>query len=346
MSVGTEITRMEHESESLLLSVTPETVVATIKRALSLKVTGLDDKKGLAEAKETFREIVKLRTTCEKEHKAVKEGALRECQRIDKSRRDTLALLAPAEEHVKKLASMVEREQERLKKEAEDNLLAKRLEDLREVGGTCAESALRSMPATEFELMLSRFREEARLRKEDQERRDTEAKRLKAEQDKLAADRAEFDRKQREQEAETARLKKIEDDKRAAEQEKLDEQRRKIEADQKRLDDEAADRQRKIDDERLKTEAAERSRVETEARLKREADEAERTRLAKEAADRRELAMRPDREKLLAVADAVDAIELPGELQADSACMLEDVKEILSAAARLIRNAVNKSTKA
>ncbi len=147
------------------------------------------------------------------------------------------------------------------------------------------------------------------------------ADRLKAEAEAKAKADAEEARIEAEKEAETARIKEAQDAEDArlraeadnlAEQKRIiDEQRREIEAEKKRLADIEAARLQKIELEKAKKEAAERARKETEERIAHEAEAAKASAAAEEAARKRAEALRPDCEKILSVADAVNAIKIP-----------------------------------
>ncbi len=102
----------------------------------------------------------------------------------------------------------------------------------------------------------------------------------------------------------------------------IDAERRALEAEQRRQVEADTQRQRAIELEQARFEAAEQAKRDTEARLAREAAEEQARKEAEEEArlqaefdaaeaKRRVEALRPDREKLLAVADAVKAIEVP-----------------------------------
>lgn len=177
-----------------------------------------------------------------------------------------------------------------------------------------------------YEAAKEAIRKAARLKAEAEEtaRREAEEARLRAEREaeeaRLRAERAEL-------EAERARQK--------AEQDKIDAARREVEAEQKRLADIEAARLRKIEDERIAAEAAERARIETEARIAREAAEKEAARLKAEA-------LKPDREKLLAVADQVRDIRHVATVSSDPFAMKAAVlvADVLTQAERQIRNIV------
>jgi chromosome segregation ATPase len=158
-----------------------------------------------------------------------------------------------------------------------------------------------------------RIKNAARLLAEQEARAkaEAEAARLKAEQDRIKAEQeAEARRLQAEREKLAAERAAIEAERKAA-QDKIDADRRAIEAEQKRLADIEAERIRAEQMERAKAEAAEKARKETEERIARNAAEAKARRECEEAAKARVEALRPDREKLLAVAAAIRAIEVP-----------------------------------
>ena len=109
---------------------------------------------------------------------------------------------------------------------------------------------------------------------------------------------------------------------------KIDDQRREIEAQRQAINDEKqrladieAKRLQAIEMEKAKARAAENARDEMAARLSREAAEKWRAEKAQEAARIRAEALRPDKEKLSAVAAAVGAIVLPSvSKDAEEAC--------------------------
>jgi len=151
-----------------------------------------------------------------------------------------------------------------------------------------------------------RIRNEARLKAEAEERakREAEEARLRAEAEAEAA------RLKAIQDAENARL-KAEAEKLAEERRVLEAERQKIEAEKKQLADIEAARLRKIEDERIAREAAEKARIETEQRIAREAAEAKAKTEAEEAAKKRAEELRPDSEKIRAIADFISRITIP-----------------------------------
>lgn len=336
--------------EGVLITVTRERVDDLVRRCMSVVVSGLEDKDGMANARKLRLECVKARTTCEKEHKIAKEEALRECQRIDKSRRDLLALLEPAEKHVRHLEETIEREQERLRKVAEDQLYSARLRKLTDVGGVAPETMLRTMTEPDFAELLARATEEAAAKRERDRIAAEEAERLRLERERLAAERAEMERQRREQEAEAARIRKEAEAKLADERAELERQRRaqEEEAAKVRRQEEARqateraelqkqqqaieEERRRLEQERIRREAEERAKRDAEEKLRRDQEEAARREREAALAKRREEAMRPDREKLLSVSAAIRSIVVP-EVSAEAAALAASVERILHGAA-------------
>lgn len=175
------------------------------------------------------------------------------------------------------------------------------------------------------------------------------AARLKTEAEAKAKAEAEEAQRRAEQEAEMARMRAeraeldAERVRQKAEQDRIDAERRAVEAEQKRLADIDAARLRTIEMENAWAESAEKARVETEARLAREAaakEAAEKAKAAAEEAARlRAEALRPDREKLLSVAAAVAAIEVPA-VSADASEPAKSIQQVLLQAAARIKSIV------
>lgn len=337
--------------ETMLFSVTAETVEPMAEKYLALRINGKDDKSGAEIVRRARLDCVKARTTCEKEHKAAKEVALKECQRIDKSRRDLLALIAPVEKHLEDQEKAVADELARIEQERQDAIYQDRVAKLAEHGCATSETHLRSMGPVQFAEFLAESIKAAVERKAEQDRLATEReqqriereklkaeraeldKLRKAESERIAAQQAEIDRVKAEQEAEAARLRKIESDRIAAER-----------AEQRRLADEQAAKERAAELERVAKEAEERARIETEARLKREAEET--TQRERDEIAKRELeaAQRPDREKLLAFASVIEAVPIPAVSTAFES-HVATIRQIIAVAVRQIRAAATAKSK-
>ena len=185
-----------------------------------------------------------------------------------------------------------------------------------------------------------RIKEEARqrLEAEAQAKADAEAAEAKRVADTEAA------RLKADQDAENERLR--------VEREKLDAERKALEAEKARMAAQQKAVQDKLDAQRLavekqnaKAEAAEKARVETEVRLAREAvEKAAREKAEAEAAEAARLraeALRPDRTKLLGVADVIDAITLP-KVSTDAKQARTKVSRVLTVSSQSIRTIVDK----
>lgn len=259
---------------------------------MPLKVTGLNDLAGLA-AVHDARMIVKgLRVDVEKKRKELKADSLAWGKKVDGEAARITALLEPIETHLEAEESIVVKEKERKAAEeaaAKKAILDKRLAALTAVRKLANPLEVEKMTAGQFEDFLAEATAANAKRLADEAA--AEAAR-KAESDRLAAERAELDRQKAEQ---------------AAAQKLLDDERRKLEL------------------ERAKAEWAEKAKQEAEARHAKQIADAEAARMAADAASLRAEALRPDKEKLLAVADAVQAIVVP------------EVGEAMQVAARSIR---------
>lgn len=128
----------------------------------------------------------------------------------------------------------------------------------------------------------------------------------------------------------------------AAERERLAAIERQQQADRDAI--EAQRRQAEL--EQAARDAAEKARIETEARLKKEAEDAAKAAVEKaerEEAERlRQEALKPDREKLLAIAEAVKAIEIPKVSEAAKE-VLESVIHALADCEFRIREIIEES---
>lgn len=279
-------------NELVKYSTTKAAVAELSAKFMPLKVRGLDDKDGLA-ACHSARMIVKnVRVSIEKERKALKKGVLEVGRQIDDVADELTRPLVEVETHLENEESIVVKEKERKAAEeaaAKKAKLDQRLTALLNVRFMGHPAEVEKMTTGQFEDFLA---EAAKLH--NQRLADEVAAEVarKAESDRLAAERAELDRQKAEQ---------------AAAQKLLDDERRRLEL------------------ERAKADAAEKAKQEAEARHAKQLADAEASRVAAEAARLRAEALRPDKEKLLAVADAVQAIVVP------------EVGQPLQAAADVIR---------
>lgn len=308
-------TLIEH-ADAILLTVTPATVKDLAARCMGLTVRGIDDTEGLTAVKTALKECVTARTTCEKEIAAVKEPHLRACQMCDATRREILALIAGPEEYLKDQAQVIEREKARQKQAELTALINARRTQLTAAGGSLADDLLGRMGQIEFDMALGNARRDTELRNEAERKRAAEAEQLRVEQAKLQAERAEFDRRQ-----------KIEEARRLKEVQELEAMRAQLAESQRRLEAEELDRRRQAQAQA----AAEKAAADRAALAKREAEMAANAKEAAAAARRRAEAMRPDRERLRTVSAALAEIDVP-EVGPDAQALANQVAAIVEKA--------------
>ena len=295
-NVGTELQRF---------SPTDSAIAAMTAEYMPLVIRGIDDTEGYQRVRSARLTVKDHRVRVEKVRKELKADSIEYGRRVDGEAKRITALLLPIEEHLESQENAVIAEKERIKNAA-------RVEAERK--------AAEAKAAEEARIKAEQAAENERLR--------IEREKLDAERRAMEAERAKIEQAQA---AERARQK--------AEQDKIDVERRKVEAEAQRLAAIEAARQRAIEMEKARAESAERARVETEQRIAREAADREAAAKAKkeaeEAAKARAEALRPDREKLLAVAALVMAIEIPivsNEVQSAA----HRVRAVLTAAAQKI----------
>jgi len=277
------------------------TIDQLASRYMPLTIGGVDDTAGFANVKKARIEIKGLRCDVENKRKALKKDALDWGRAVDAEAKRITAKLTPIESHLQQQEQAVVDEKERAKA-AEREAAAKRLQ--------ARVDALQAVNCTIYSLAEIRDMTEGTY--SDALAAATSAHETivaaEAETQRVAAEEAERQRIDRENiEAAKAELVKAQ----AA-----------VEAEKKRLADDAAAVERAAEMERQKKLAAERAVIEERERAEREAAE-EKARLeiaeanAKARAEREESerlrleAIRPDKDKLLAVASIVAGIDVP-----------------------------------
>jgi hypothetical protein len=324
----------------VLYSVTEETIANMREKFRVLAILGTEDKEGRDAVHDARMACVRARSAIEKTRKELKADSLEYGRRVDSEAKRLTDMVAPIEKRLLEQEEKIQAEIQKIEKEKSDRLYANRVEALTAVGGTVGgafpEVLVRSMGDDEFAMQLAHIDRQVKERKAREEREaleaaerkriaDAEAARLKAENERLEAERIEFNRQRREQEEaqriERERLEKIQRDQ--------DAERQRLEAENRRLQEQEAARvkaeQDRIDTERRQKEADDRARAQAE----------EKARQDKEAVDRAER-LRPDMERLAAVADNVDAISVP-KVSDDAQEIAEKIGAILDAAAEQIR---------
>jgi hypothetical protein len=196
-------------TETLAITVTSESIKDMAKRYGTLTINGVGDKTGLEAVHKARMSCVKARGAVDAECKALKEPALRECQRIDKLRRDLTAAIEAIEKPLEEKEKFVERETARLLKLEEDAKYKKRVEALQAEGATLPEALCRSMTESEFNLHILNVRKEKREREEAERANAAERDRLREEHERLIGEQRKLDEQRKLQAAEAERLKKL-----------------------------------------------------------------------------------------------------------------------------------------
>lgn len=288
---------------------------------MPLELDDINDTKTLALIHQSRITVKNARIEIERRRKLLKEDSLRYGREVDAVAKHLTSQLVPIESHLEEQENKVAREKERIRlAQVEDQ----RVKTQARVDALAAVSCI--LPFAECEQMneqqftdrlaseTARHESELAAAAERARLQALEDARLKAEAEKLAAERAALERERMAQQAEAERI--------AAEKRKLEEA-------------EAAQR-RAAELEAAKAAAAERARIETEQRIEREkaaakakseAEEAERVRLA---------ALAPDCDKLNALADAIEAISIPS-VSRDARIALAACEKAIDAAVATIR---------
>lgn len=340
----TELALEKPPQESVVITTTPERIAELKTKFAEIKLSGVKlvngkvivedaaamvaDKEGLKTLKEfRMKQVVKQRTACDREFKAMKDPAWAECKRWDAWHNEFLAKIEVIEKPLIAIEEAYEAELDRIAKIAADKKWEYRLAQLFVAGaitGSVNEESIRRMDEDAFvreiervvsdkkrrdeaEAATTRLKEEQRLAAEKlaEERRLFEEQ--KKEQDRLA--QVERDRIEAER-VEAARLAKIESDKIAAQQaeqsrllrletEKLEKQRKEHE-DLLRVQRERMEADRLAEENRISEQRAalqkQKDEMDARVRVQQEKEaEAERVRLQAEAdqREREELAAQP-----------------------------------------------------
>jgi hypothetical protein len=229
------------DTEAIVYPIADNAIAEMSKQYLPLVVKGIDDSKGLAVVHAARMKVAAKRIEIEKVRKGLKEDSLAWGRKVDSEAKRLTALLAPIETHLVAQENKIEAEKARLQKIKDDEARAKikaRVAALAEVDCHVLfeEAALLGEPEYLTLLVASKTAQ--------REKREREAERLrvqaaedaarKVESDRLAVERAELAKIKAAQDAEAARLA----------------------AERKRIEDADAERQRIADAEQARTEAA------------------------------------------------------------------------------------------
>ena len=344
-----------------LLDEKEETLKALADQYKGLTVDGTEDKEGFKALRNARITLKNERVAIENAAKALREPAIRFQKKVIEREKQLVAIIAPTEEALHAEEKRIEQLKEEARKEREmweAKQLQDRLDKLAEYNYAADWVEVKHMNDDEFAALLAHAKQtheeelkrQAEIRAEEERKRKEQEERMQREREELARLRAEQEARERELrrqeeeriEAERKRqeaIRKEEEERQAAiraEREKLEAERRAIE-EEKRKHDEA------VRLEQARKEAAERARIEEQERIKREAEEkAERERLAKLEAERQE-ALKPDKEKLMALADKLNSIPFPevssqqatGLLRVTAARLTDLIQNLVAETSRL-----------
>lgn len=302
-----------------------EEIASLAEQYLPLKIHGLEDRKGYELVHAARMNLVKFRTAIEAKRKELKADSLEYGRQVDAAAKVMTAQIAPIEAHLEAEESVVIAERDRVKREAElakAAALQKRMDALAEAGATINSFLVEGMTEPQFAETLAKAQEakaeRERLAEAERQRIAAEAEARRLEAEALAKERAELAAQRKAQEAEATAFA----ERQAAITRQQEAEAARIRAEQQKLIDAENAQNRIAEMEQARKEAAEKSRIETEQRLadeaRRKQDAAEKAAAkakadadAKERKRAKEEAKRPYREKLEAVAAAVEAIEVP-----------------------------------
>jgi DNA segregation ATPase FtsK/SpoIIIE-like protein len=291
-------------------SESDEAIATLADKYLPLKINGINDAAGFKAVHEARMDIRARRVQVEKVRKDLKADALDYGRKVDSEAKRITSLLEPIESHLAKEEAAVNEEKDRIRNAA-------RLK---------AEAEERARAEAEA----------ARIKAEH----DAEVERLRIEREKLDSERREMDAERLRIETEAREKAEAEAERLRVERAKMDAERRAIEAEKRKLEEAESARIREIEMKKREAEAAERARIATEEKIAREAAEAKAQAEAEEVERKRVEALRPDREKLLAVADAVEAITIP-TVSHEARHVAAEVADYLGIMVQDIRHTIN-----
>ena len=267
------------------------------------------------------------RIDIEKARKELKEQSLREGKAIDGIANVLRALIEPIENHLEEQERFIELRDDRAKEERK----AARIVELQSIGLEPSLYDLKQMSEEIYQNLVlgQKSAIQRRIEAEKQAEADRVAREKEQERIRLENDRLHKEAEKKEKEMVKERAK--------AEAEK---QAMAAKAKQAQLEAEARERKLKAEQElKLKKEREEREKVEAELRAKAEAEKREKKRIE----DEEKAAKRaPDKQKLVVLADVLDALELPVVKSAEAKKILEDVKGLIVKTSQYIRTQTEK----
>ncbi len=345
------ITQTEEYIEKALkqYTVTDAEIAKLNDKYMSLKINGQEDVKGYRVVRSARMEIKGKRIDVEKKRKELKEESLKFGKAVDGEAKRITALLLPIETHLTEQEKTIDDEKARIKREAaekEQKRIQGRIQGLFDTGmafnGTgyvyqdiiISPEQVNTMTDDEYHAKVNDVAEAKRV--EASKLAEIERKK-KEEEVRLAKQKAEQEAEQKRLEAENERIKKAQEKKEAelkAERDKLEAEKEAVE----KVKQDAIDKKKHQEEiEKTKKEAEEKAVIEAKEKAKKEAEEkAEKERIAKMEAELVEK-LRPDNEKLLLLADAIDVMQMPELANPQSHDILTKAQGHLQRATQILR---------
>lgn len=295
------------KSELKKYNVTDASIAELSEQSMKLKVKNVNDQNGYTIVRKARIGVKNKRCEVESKRKELKAESVSFGKKVDAEAKRITGLLAPIEEHLISQEKIVDDEKARIIAE-KDRLEKERIEK---------EEAERKRAEEEKQ---AKIREEQKIEYERLEKIRIEMGKRDAE---LKAEKESLEKEQKEEELKIREA-----------QEQIEVEKRAIIAQKEK---EAQEKQGLIEVEKAKSEAIEKARIEAEQKAKREV-EAERIAKEREKADEQlRLAMLPDKEKLSALAKAIEAIPMPALSHGQSHGILKEAKDYLVKACIVLR---------
>ncbi len=296
----TDKTSTHIKTELAKFNITDAAIATMSKEYLLLNINGIDDKDGYDKVHAARMVVKGFRVGIDKTRKLLKADALAFGKAVDGEAKRITELLGRIEGHLSDQETAIDDEKERIKREKVEAI---RAEQERK------EQEERDRIAAEEE--AARLAREKVMAEEEA--------RLEAERKRQAAIDVE--------QGERAAILKAAEDKVEAEKQEILEAKQKAEDEIKR----------QAELEKAKKEAAEAARIEAEKKAEREAeDKAAAEQKAKFEAERQE-ALKPDKDKLIALAEALNLYPLPEIQDIEAKKVRQEVRVKLRAIATFIR---------
>ncbi len=279
-----------------------------------LKINGINDKDGYKKCHAAEMELRKVRVSIENTRKELKAVALQYGKDVDSEARRLTAIVEPIENALANEKEKVDAEKERIKQASIEAMRARvrvRMDEFRALG-VLPPFGYEDFTEEDYQVAYA----SAKLQKAQRDQAEAEeAKRKQEEADKLAAERAEWERQKKEQEASAAALRAEQDRIRQAQEAKAAELR----AHEQRIAEQEAAQRRAAELESAKKAAAEQAvkdeqerqeqlRIRAENAQKEIAERRRQEEEAKQAELKRIEAEKPIREKITRTAKVVDDI--------------------------------------